>query len=215
MTFDGRQPLTEDDLWRKTTFDGRRPLTKDDLWQKTTFDRRHLWRKTTFDGRGPLTEDELWRKMTFDGRWPLREDDFWWKTTFDRVYSILPEKYSWLFTRGVQNSEKFDSVLALWFFPLYILSGVTKKFFSLLACFEQPPQTYFRIQRIFQKIQRKKYIFTIFIFSAFKPVSMMIWGVWLHSWGPDAFFDTHIDLFVNNKCGIQPASKVAFMAFLT
>ena len=24
-TFDGRQPLTEEDLWRKATFDGRRP----------------------------------------------------------------------------------------------------------------------------------------------------------------------------------------------
>ena len=126
------------------------------------------------------------------------------------MFGLLPTP-----TRGVQNSKKFDSVLALWFFPLYILSGVTKKNFSLLTCLEQPPQTYFKIQRIFQKIQRKKYIFTIFIFSAFKPVSRMIWGVWLHSRGPDASFDTHIDLFVNNKCGIKPASKVAFMAFLT
>ena len=30
-TFDGRRPLTEDDLSWKKTFDGRRPLTEDDL----------------------------------------------------------------------------------------------------------------------------------------------------------------------------------------
>ena len=45
---DGRQPLTEADLWRKTTFGRGRPLTKDDLW-----------RKTTFEGRRPSMEDEL------------------------------------------------------------------------------------------------------------------------------------------------------------
>ena len=56
-SFDGRQPLTEDDLWWMTTFDGRRPLTEDDLW-----------RKTTFDSRQPLTEDDHWRKTTFNGR---------------------------------------------------------------------------------------------------------------------------------------------------
>ena len=58
MTLDGRQPLTKDDLWRKTTFDGSWPLTEDDLWRKTTFDKR--W---------PLTEYYLWRKTIFDGRW--------------------------------------------------------------------------------------------------------------------------------------------------
>ena len=97
-TFNGRRPLTEDDLWKKTTFDGRRPgrrhLMEDDIWRKTTFDRRRplteddLWRKTTFDGRRPLMEDNLWWKTTFDGRWPdgrwpLMEDTLWWKTTFD------------------------------------------------------------------------------------------------------------------------------------
>ena len=40
--FDRRQPLTEDNLWRKTTFGRRRPLTEDDLW-----------RKMTLNGRGP------------------------------------------------------------------------------------------------------------------------------------------------------------------
>ena len=48
-TFEGRRPLKEDDLWRKTTFYGRRPLTEDDLWQKTIF-----------DGGRPFREDNLW-----------------------------------------------------------------------------------------------------------------------------------------------------------
>ena len=38
----------------KTTLDGRRPLTEDDLWRKTTFDRRWPWWMTTFDVRRPL-----------------------------------------------------------------------------------------------------------------------------------------------------------------
>ena len=88
-TFDGRRPLTEDNLWWKTTLDGGHPLTVDDLYRKTTFDRRRplieddLWRKTTLDRRWPLTEDDLSRKTTFDGRQPLTEDDLWRKTTFD------------------------------------------------------------------------------------------------------------------------------------
>ena len=40
MTFDGRRPLMEDDLWWKTTFEGTRPLMEDDLWWKTPFDGR-------------------------------------------------------------------------------------------------------------------------------------------------------------------------------
>ena len=101
-------------LRRKTPFDGRWPLTEDDLWQKTTctlLEGTQHWtkmkkRKRTFNGRQPLTEDDLWqkttctllegtrrwtkmkmtqkRKTTFDGRRPLTEDDFWQKTTFDR-----------------------------------------------------------------------------------------------------------------------------------
>ena len=76
MTFDGRRPLIEDDLWWKTTLDGRLPLAEENLWRKTTLDRRRpltgddLWQKTTIDKRRPLTEDNLWRKKTFDGRQP-------------------------------------------------------------------------------------------------------------------------------------------------
>ena len=60
MTFNWRQPLTEDDLCQKMTFDGRWPLMEDDLWWKTTFDRR----------------------------WPLMEDDLWYKTTVFCLYSV-------------------------------------------------------------------------------------------------------------------------------
>ena len=66
--------------------------------------------------------------------------------------------------RGVQNSQKMDFELALWFFQLDILLGVTKKNVSLLACLEQPPQADLKIQRIFQKIQRKNHMFTHFKF---------------------------------------------------
>ena len=46
MTFDGRQPLIEDDLWRKMTFVGRGPLTEDYLWWKMTFDKVYItWKK--------------------------------------------------------------------------------------------------------------------------------------------------------------------------
>ena len=73
-TFDGRRPLTEDDLRRKTTFNGRRLMMEVDVWWKRTYDggrlmimmEDNLWWKTTFDGRRPLMEDNLWRKMTFD-----------------------------------------------------------------------------------------------------------------------------------------------------
>ena len=71
MTFDGRHPLAEDNLWQKATLDRRHPFTEDDLWQKTTFDERR-----------PLTEDDLWQKTTFDGRRHSLEDDLWQKTTF-------------------------------------------------------------------------------------------------------------------------------------
>jgi len=41
------------------TFDGRLPLMEDDVWQKRTFDGRQPWRKTTFDGRPSLMEGNL------------------------------------------------------------------------------------------------------------------------------------------------------------
>ena len=107
MTFDGRHPLAEDDLWRKTTLDRRHPLTEDDLWQKTTFDERRplteddLWQKTTFDGRRHSSEDDLWQKTTFvdenlwekttkSGRRTLAEDDLLQKTTLAHTPHHIP-----------------------------------------------------------------------------------------------------------------------------
>ena len=37
MTFGGRRPMVEDDLWWKATFGGRQPSVEDDLWWKTNF----------------------------------------------------------------------------------------------------------------------------------------------------------------------------------
>ena len=37
MSFGGRQPVVEDDLWWEMTFGGRRLMVEDDLWGKTTF----------------------------------------------------------------------------------------------------------------------------------------------------------------------------------
>ena len=37
MTFSGRRPSVEDDMWWKTTLDGRRPVVEDDLRWKMTF----------------------------------------------------------------------------------------------------------------------------------------------------------------------------------
>ena len=57
MTFDGRQPLIEEDLWWKKTFEGRRPSKEEDLWRN----------KTKFEGKRHLMQDKVWWKMTFDG----------------------------------------------------------------------------------------------------------------------------------------------------
>ena len=76
------RPLTEVDLWRKTTFDGGRPVMEDDLW----------W-KTNFDGRRPLTEDGLWWKT------PLMEDDLRWKTTLNGRRPLIGLQYiTWKFS---------------------------------------------------------------------------------------------------------------------
>ena len=58
------------------TYGGRRPLVEDEIW----------W-KTTFDGRQPLLEDNLQFKMTCGGRQPLVEDDLWWKTEWKTPFS--------------------------------------------------------------------------------------------------------------------------------
>ena len=48
----------------KTTFDGRQPLTEADLWWKTILYGRDPSRKTTFDKIWHFTEDDLWWKLS-------------------------------------------------------------------------------------------------------------------------------------------------------
>ena len=71
-TFDGRQPLLEDNLSRKTAFYGRWTLMEEDLWWKTIFDERQ-----------PLMEDNLWWETAFNGRWPSINAGILWRTTLD------------------------------------------------------------------------------------------------------------------------------------
>ena len=54
-----------DNLRWKMTFTGRQPLVEDDLWCK------NLRCKTTFGGRQPSVDDNLQWKTTFCGRGPL------------------------------------------------------------------------------------------------------------------------------------------------
>ena len=74
-----RQPLTEDDLWRKMTFDGRWPLADDDLGQRMTFDRVY----------SILPENNVYDSSSWQPQhnWPQtgnpisclsRKQNFWW-----------------------------------------------------------------------------------------------------------------------------------------
>ena len=78
------------------------------------------------------------------------------------------QKHGAILVRGVQNSKKLDSELALWVFPLDNMSGVTTKNFSLLAYLEDPALAKFKIQRNFEKIQRKNQKVAFFYFSVSK-----------------------------------------------
>ena len=80
---------------------------------------------------------------------------------------------------------------------------------------EVPPQASYIIQRKFQKIQRKILKVSILKFLAVKHIQKLFNGIDLHSCGPDASFDTHIDIYTFDMCRKAYASKVAFLAFLT
>ena len=128
MTFDGRQPLLEDDLWWETTYDGRRPLMEDDL----------CW-KTTFDGRRPSVEDDLQWKTTFTGRRPSMEDTLQWKTTFAGRQPSMEENICMQiveFGKGIwsQDSKPFRCTLrfAAFFWLLLFLSCVV--LLTFLSC---------------------------------------------------------------------------------
>ena len=111
----------------------------------------------------------------------------------------MNEQGSWkmfnMFIRGVQKNKKFDSELALWFFPLYWVSGFTTKNFSSLAYLEVLPLEPFIIQRKFRKIQRK--------------ILKVTFSIGLHSLGTDACIDNRIDIFINDMCRMACVSKMA------
>ena len=55
------------DIWWKMSFDGRQPLKEDNHWWRTTFDKIQ-----------PLIEDDLSWETPFNGRWLLMDDVLWW-----------------------------------------------------------------------------------------------------------------------------------------
>ena len=57
MTFNGKQPLIEDDFQWKMTFNGKQPFL-------------------AFDEGGPKMGENLRLKITFDKKLPSMEDDF-------------------------------------------------------------------------------------------------------------------------------------------
>ena len=107
MTFDGRQPLMQDDLWWKMTFNGRQPLLEDNLqWKPICDGRRHLI-EDNLDERRFFMEDNLWSNMTFDGRRLSRKYNLWWKTNFYEGQQKKIEKENNL--RGRANAKSVSS----------------------------------------------------------------------------------------------------------
>ena len=66
--------------------------------------------------------------------------------------------------RGGQKNKKLDSELAQCFFPLFFVSGVTKKIFSFLPLIFHPPLAPYIIQRKIKRIQSKIFEVSILIF---------------------------------------------------
>ena len=83
--------------------------------------------------------------------------------------------------RGGRKNKKLDTELAHWFFPLYWVSGFTRKNFSSLAYLEALPLGPFIIQRKFRKIQRKILKVSILKFQDVKPIHQLFNGIGLHS----------------------------------
>ena len=79
MTFGGRQPLLEDDLWWKTTFGGRQPSMEDGVGG----------RRPLFGERQPSVEDNLRWKTTFVGRWLLVEDDILLNKLHNCIFQVI------------------------------------------------------------------------------------------------------------------------------
>ena len=68
------------------------------------------------------------------------------------------------------------------------------------------PQSLYIIQRKIQKIQRKIMSVSVLAFSAIKSIKRLMTGIVLHSWGPDASFDTHIAIIRHFECQMPDVS---------
>ena len=98
------------------------------------------------------------------------------------------------------------------------MPGVSTKNFRPLDKLEDPALASYIIQRKFQNIQRKILKVSILIFLAFKPIYKWFYAIDLHSWSPDASFDTHIAMSRHDRCWMTDASfmsKMPKMSYLT
>ena len=79
-----------------------------------------------------------------------------YRVTHKKVHPFFMIFYpNHMIIRGGQKSKKLESELADTFFPLHLMSGVTKKIFSSLPLIFPPPLAPYIIQRKLEKIQRK------------------------------------------------------------
>ena len=81
-----------------------------------------------------------------------------------------------------------------------------------------PPKPFKYTKEISKKIQRKMSKVSILKFWAVKLIKKVFNGISLHSWGPDASFDTHIAISRHYKSGVSNASfmsKMPKMPYLT
>ena len=99
-----------------------------------------------------------------------------------------------------------------WFFPLHSMPGVSTKNFRPLDQLEDPALAPYIIQRKFQNIQRKISKVSILNFLAFEPIYKWFYAIDLHSWSPDASFDTHIAMSRHDRCGMPDASFMSKIA---
>ena len=116
-----------------------------------------------------------------------------------------------MLSRGVQKSKKLDFNWVEWFFPLHSMPGVSTKNFRPLDQLEDPALAPYIIQRKFQNIQRKISKVSILNFLAFKPIYKWFYAIDLHSWSPDASFDTHIAMSRHDRCRMPDASFMSIM----
>ena len=91
-------------------------------------------------------------------------------------------------------------------FPITLCVRSDQKNFSFLPLIFHPPLAPYIIQRKFLKIQRKISKVSILKFWAVKLINKLFKDFGVHSWGPDASFDTYIAISIQYKCRMLNAS---------